>query len=160
MEQNKKVKVSFNFDKQTKDFLDSLKSKGYSNTSELVNKIMKFDFESMEEYIKVINILHNPEKKFNKINIPNGAVILNLDSARKLDALDLKNDLREFDAATINTYNKKDDNEFKELEKYVNDCLRSTGTLIKEYYVIEKLNKELIERVTVLEEQMRNLKYS
>ena len=72
MEQNKKVKVSFNFDKQTKDFIDSLKSKGYSNTSELVNKIMKFDFESMEEYIKVINILHNPEKKFNKINIPNG----------------------------------------------------------------------------------------
>jgi hypothetical protein len=159
-EEFKRVKVSFNFDKQTKDLLDSLKSKGYSNTSELVNKIMKFDFESMEEYVKIANIIHNSDKKFNKINIPNGAIILNHESAMKLDALDLTNDLRDFNAAIINTYNKKDDNAFKELEKYVNDCLRSTGALIKEYYFVEKQNKELMQRVSALEEQMKNSKNS
>lgn len=159
-EEFKRVKVSFNFDKQTKDLLDKLKSKGYSNTSELVNKIMKFDSNSIEEFIKIINILNNPDEKIDRIKVSNGVIILDPETVLKIENFDFTKDLKDFRLMPLNEYNQKVNykDKFEELEDFVNKCIRSTGYLIKEFDALKKYNDELTERLSLLEKNITNKK--
>lgn len=138
-----KVKVSYNVDSQTKEVLDDLKNHGYSNTSDLVNRVLRFDENSLEEIIKIANIIYNKDNEFNRLNLRNGMIILNKESADKLYHIDL-NEMKDEDFDNARIENKIDeDDKFAAMEKNVHNCLRATARIINDYKRMEKRLEEL-----------------
>ena len=138
-----KVAVSYKIKKETKNKIDELKKTHGITATELIDELFLFDSNACNKFIKIINLLHNPENKKRYEFCENGMIVLNRETSDKInnhkEILNLTDD--EIYQYKINNLVKQEEDRKSELDEN-----KQKPITIAQYEKLEKriINLELL----------------
>lgn len=153
---SEKVRMNLSIESDTKEKIEKFKKAGIDiNISKTISSLLKFDGNSVETFISLMNEIHNKDKSLTRINVSNGMLILNaVEDYKKMDFFKLS---QLDNPEIIKLINAQESDELKYISN--DDKIRNLEILAMHLYKKmgfmqkhiekEKLNSELIKNSNI-----------